>query len=52
MKASPAPIPREPPMKLKSWTMTTAGSPRMFPKAMAMESCSPVALRADFNRSA
>ena len=51
MKASPAAMPSEPPMKVKSWTMTTAGVPSSSPKPMAMVSRRPLALRAAASRS-
>ena len=50
MKASPAPMPSEPPMKAKSCTSTVVSTPRIEPTPMAMASSRPVFLRAAVRR--
>ena len=50
--ASPAAMPSEPPMKSKSCTATTTGSPSSLPRPSLIASLRPVLVRASLRRSA
>jgi hypothetical protein len=51
MKASPAAMPRDPPMKPKSCTAMVIGRSSTRPKPTLNASCWPVLVRASFKRS-